>query len=317
MSNLPEVSVVMGVYNGERELSATLDSVFSQQGVEFECIVVDDGSTDATWSILEQRSTQEPRLRILRLQRGGLTTALIAACAMAKGEFIARQDNGDLSLPERLARQRDLLASNREVAFVASRFQAVGPGGEILNEPQPVDRGAEIIASLKTAPIAGMKGPHHGSVMFRRSAYQKVGGYRSEFYFAQDLDLWSRLIEVGDLAFTEQVYYQVNFAPGSISGRYRAQQITLRELIREATLLRQVGKAEDKVLQQAAQVRPIPGNSYRLVDAGAQYFIGSCLYARGDPAAAAYLRRAIVGNPTHVRAWVKLLACRVRSHTAA
>jgi hypothetical protein len=207
--------------------------------------------------------------------------------------------------------QREALLSNPDLAFVSSRFVTVGPMGEVLGEPQPVDSGAEIIKSLINPDRNELQGPHHGSVMFRRSAYEQVGGYRPEFYFAQDLDLWTRLIEVGGLAFVDEVLYQVRFSPGSITARHRPQQQVLRGLIREATLARRSGKPETEVLEQAAKVGPGNHETDRLGNADADYFIGSCLHRRRDPAAAAYLRRAIAARPFHMKAWAKLISSRV------
>lgn len=311
-----EISVVMGVHNGEADLSAALDNIFGQQDVALECIVVDDGSTDATPSILAARAAAEPRLRVQRQDKAGLTRALIAGCALARGEFIARQDVGDRSHPKRLSEQRDVLSADSHFAFVACRFVTVGPNGETLGGPEPTDGGKAIIASLTTVTTGGMQGPHHGSVMFRRSAYEQVGGYRPEFYFAQDLDLWSRLIEVGGLAFVDEVLYQSSFERGSISARHRAQQLVVRDLIRETTLQRRTGISERDALDRAAQIRPGTASDFQRIDAGAEYFIGSCLYARRDPAAAEYMRRAIASDPFHFRAWVKLLCTRLRSRSA-
>jgi glycosyltransferase involved in cell wall biosynthesis len=302
----------MGVYNGEQNLPATLDSIFSQQDIDFEVVVIDDGSTDGTSSILQRRVRVEPRLETHRQEKGGLTRALINGIAIARGEFIARQDVGDFSHPQRLRKQLDLLVSNPELAFVSCQVVALGPGGEALTEPEPADKGEAIIASLKTAPNAGMKGPHHGSVMFRRSAYERVGGYRPEFYFAQDLDLWSRLIEVGGLEFVNEMLYQSGFTPENISARYRDQQVLLRDLIREATLQRRNGLSEDDVMFRSAGINPETSAQFNRTDAAAEYFIGSCLFARDDPAAAIYLRRVIAGNPFHLKAWAKLLGSRIR-----
>ena len=314
MTEPVSVSVVMGVYNGERQLPVTLDSILNQQGVDFEVVVVDDGSTDGTMSILEQWTSSAPRMKVYRQDRAGLTRALITGCLLARGEFIARQDVGDLSHPTRLKKQRDLLASSPELTFVSCQFLRLGPAGEKLADPIPADRGKAIIASLTTHLVNGMETPHHGSVMFRRSAYEQVGGYRPEFYFAQDLDLWSRLIEVGDLAFVDEVLYEAGFAPGDISARYRDKQFLLRDLILEATQRRRSGLPQDDVLRRAALVRPDREADFKRIDSAAEYFIGSCLYAKGDPAAATYLRRAIEGQPLHFKARAKLLFSRLLHH---
>lgn len=303
----------MAVYNGAASLERTLQSILNQDGVEFEVVVVDDGSTDASRQLLVKLAEGEPRLRLQRQANAGLTRALINGCAVATGEFIARQDVGDISLPNRLQRQAALLTSRSELAFVACQFKTTAPAGEILSLAEPIDAGKEIISSLQDPPVSGMRGPHHGSVMFRRAAYEQVGGYREEFYFAQDLDLWSRLIELGGLEFVNDVLYESGYAPGAISARYRPQQLLLRDLIREATLCRRRGEMDGAVLERAKLVRPETGPSHRRTDAAAQYFIGSCLMQRGDQAAAEYFRRAITENPFHLRARLKLLGARLRN----
>ena len=99
MNTNPEVSVVMSVYNGASHLAATLDSILSQEGVELEFIVVNDGSSDKSGQILNDYAQRDSRLRIIHQENTGLTRALIRGCDAARGEFIARQDAGDISLP--------------------------------------------------------------------------------------------------------------------------------------------------------------------------------------------------------------------------
>src|SRR5688572_6984597 len=119
MSLGPEISVVMSVYNGATQLRETIDSVLSQEGVSLEFIVVDDGSTDDTPDILMGCAQKDGRMKLIRQQNQGLTRALIRGCAEAKGAYIARQDAGDISLPGRLQRLRQLLDSDSSAALVS------------------------------------------------------------------------------------------------------------------------------------------------------------------------------------------------------
>jgi len=128
----PEVSVVMSVYNGAEHLETTLASILSQEGCEFEFIVVDDGSTDGTSRILDEWAARDSRLRIIHQQNTGLTRALIRGCAEARGEFIARQDAGDVSLPGRLAAQCACLRTHTDTVMVSSGACFRGPADEKL-----------------------------------------------------------------------------------------------------------------------------------------------------------------------------------------
>jgi glycosyltransferase involved in cell wall biosynthesis len=85
------------VYNGAFCLAKTLDSILSQEGVEFEFIVVNDGSSDKSGQILNDYAQRDSRLRIIHQENTGLTRALIRGCDAVRGEFIARQDAGDIS----------------------------------------------------------------------------------------------------------------------------------------------------------------------------------------------------------------------------
>ncbi len=105
----PDVSVVMSAYNGSRDLAKSVDSILCQEGVNFEFIIVNDGSTDESPRLLEQYAAKDARVRVIHQENRGLTKALIRGCAEARGEFIARQDVGDLSLPGRLANELKLI----------------------------------------------------------------------------------------------------------------------------------------------------------------------------------------------------------------
>ena len=134
MSTSSEVSVVMSVYNGASNLAATMDSILSQEGVEFEFIVVNDGSTDKTGEILDDYARRDDRVRVIHQENTGLTRALIRGCAAATGEFIARQDAGDVSLAGRLALQLDVFRNNSNVVMTSCGTRFVGPGNEVLYE---------------------------------------------------------------------------------------------------------------------------------------------------------------------------------------
>ncbi|MFZ1576355.1 MAG: glycosyltransferase family 2 protein, partial [Chromatiaceae bacterium] len=224
MKATPPVSVIMSVYNGESSLTATLDSVLAQKGVVFEFIVVDDGSTDGGGAMLDDYARRDERVRVIHRENRGLTRALMRGCAAARGQYIARQDAGDLSLPGRLARQFAFLESNPEVVLTACGSRFVGPAGEPLYEV--IQQGDELQRGLEQLDSKRVRGPsHHGSVMFRRATYQAVGGYRPEFRVAQDLDLWMRLAEVGGCVAVPEVLYQACWQAGSISHLRREQQV--------------------------------------------------------------------------------------------
>jgi len=217
---IPEVSVVMSVYNGADTLPSTIGSILSQEDVDLEFIIVNDGSTDGSDVILEQYAAQDNRIKIISQHNQGLTKALINGCAVAHGKYIARQDAGDISLPGRSRKQLDRFSSYSKAVLVSCGTRFVGPEGECLYDIIQTDTdAANGLNSLNPKHIRGPS--HHGSAMFLRAAYEKIGGYRPEFYFAQDLDLWTRLIEIGSHVTVPKVLYEAVVTPKDISGPTR------------------------------------------------------------------------------------------------
>jgi glycosyltransferase involved in cell wall biosynthesis len=176
-------SFVLPVYNAEAVVAATLDSVLAQTDPDFELIVVDDGSTDGTPDVLRRYAARDERIRVITQANAGITRALIAGCAAARGQYIARQDAGDLSNPRRLAVQTRFF-DDPEVVFVSCATQYAGPDLEPLWVARPTGKALEPanILDLTRRPVM-IDGPtHHGSVGFPRDAYQACGGYRRVFY---------------------------------------------------------------------------------------------------------------------------------------
>lgn len=307
MNECPEVSVVMSVYNGAAHLSETIDSILSQRDVSLEFIIVNDGSTDVSPQILNEYAERDSRVRIIHQENQGLTKALITGCAAAKGHYIARQDVGDISFPDRMARQLIFIKRYPGCGFASCGTRFVGPRGELLFDVNQIAEDAT--TRLLTLDPTELRGPSsHPSTIFPRALYERVGGYRPYFYFAQDIDLWVRLAEQGKHRVMPDLLYQASVSVTSISGLYRREQIELTRLILESARLRRIGMNDDVILQKAAAIKPSTrrGNN-SLTRARALYFIGACLRKRRDPKAAAYFIDALRTYPLHLRSVARLL----------
>ena len=297
----------MSVYNGEDGLVSTLGSILNQEGIEFEFIVVNDGSTDETLSILRRYAEKDNRLRIIDQANRGLTRSLIRGCNEARGEFIARQDAGDISLPGRLQKESDFLVSHPDVVLVSCGTRFVDPRGKCVHEVmQPEDEAREGLGRLTLAEVRGPS--HHGATMFRRRAYEKAGGYRSQFQVAQDLDLWTRLKAHGAHAALHEILFVAELSPDSISSTKRALQISTAVIILECARQRIRGGDETSLLEKAESLKITPKrNSERLKRADFFYFLGSCTVSEYKDRAHVYFRESLKNNPFHIKALCRYL----------
>jgi glycosyltransferase involved in cell wall biosynthesis len=294
------VSIVMSVYNGAATLRETLDSIRAQRGVDFEVIVVDDGSTDGTAEILDA----EKDIRVIHQENQGLTRSLVTGCRAAKAPIIARHDCGDRSRPDRLRKQLELM--NDDVVLVSCSTQYVGPEGEPLYVVS--SDGEQVRRSLLRDGVDSIRGlTHHGTAMFRRDTYLDAGEYRPQFRFAQDLDLWLRMAQRGRIAFVPEVLYEARFEPNAISGVHRDQQI---ESARIALALRDAPPDQHAaLLQRASEIVPVRSAGAK-TNADGFYFLATALKTAGDRRWRQYAWRAVRLNPLHLRAWGRLLTGR-------
>jgi glycosyltransferase involved in cell wall biosynthesis len=310
MSGKSEVSVVMSVYNGAPDLADTMKSILSQEEVDFEFIVVNDGSSDQSGQILNDFAQRDGRLRIIHQENTGLTRALIRGCEVARSEFIARQDAGDISLPGRLKSQVAVLRDREDCAFVSCWTDVVGPKGEFLYTSRGTGLASCPVNILSPETEWGVAdGPtHHSSVMFRAKQYALCGGYRPEFYFGQDWDLWYRLASLGTFCTLQKRLCVCSVTLGSISASRKEDQERFARLSRKAFLVRQAGLSDQPVLEEARQLvsAVVKKASPRQDRAAANYFVGRCLLDNRNAAAIEYLMSAIKENPLHLRAWIGL-----------
>lgn len=306
-NNGPRVSVVMAVYNGASQLVATIDSVLAQTFDDFEFIIVDDGSTDQSADLLRRYAELDPRVVVVTQSNAGLTHALISGCDQAQGEYIARQDVGDRSLPRRFSEQIHLLESRSDVVAVGAGCRRIGPGGELLGETTRDMRPKQVTDAFLNDGV----GISHTVAMYRRESYLAAGGYRSEFRFAQDTDLWHRLTRTGLLAELSEVLFEWGIDIDGISSVSHDRQRRLAMLARESYDCIGRGENDAGILKQAeaASWGNLPAStliSERQAKASAEFFVGSQLYVRGDRRCRPYLTRSIRQRPFWYRPWAKL-----------
>ena len=302
----------MGTHNDAGVLHETIDSVLHQSLTNFQFVIVDDGSTDRdACDVLADFARRDPRIELVQKPNEGLTRALVDGCKVACGEFIARIDAGDVMTRKRLETQNSFLKQHLDCAFVAGWTEFNGPEWEALWLQKGRPLGQDSINPIPSDPHGdfGADISHHGAVMFRKSAYQKVGGYRSEFYYGQDWDLWYRLAEVGAFGNLPRVLYRARVFPNSISMTRKALQELFAECSEGAFRARLSGHDESPWLQRARLAQSDhqeTKNISKVSNEPGLYFIGEALRRNGDIRCREYFKRAIWQSPTKPRAWVRL-----------
>lgn len=220
----PLVSVVMGVYNGGKYLRESIDSILNQTYTDFEFIIIDDGSTDNSKDIIG--SYGDPRIITVSRENRGLVSTLNEAIDLAKGEYIARQDDDDISSLDRLQKEVDYLNREKNIVLVGSSIGVIDENGDKTAEHRVLLNDLEIRAELSIrSPFA------HGSVMFRRDAAVKAGVYRDAFWPAEDFDLWVRLSNQGKMANIDELLYLYRLNDQGISAQNTASQENQKQKI--------------------------------------------------------------------------------------
>jgi cellulose synthase/poly-beta-1,6-N-acetylglucosamine synthase-like glycosyltransferase len=186
----PLVSVVMTVWNGEKFIGESVQSILGQTFTDFELIVVDDGSEDGTCALVE--SYQDSRLQLFRRPHEGIVSSANFGISQSRGKYIARLDADDLSLPKRLEMQVGVLEQHPSAVLCYTDIEIFGDLTE-LNE------GGIFITDGGLVALKMCYGCYlvHSSVLYRKDAFQRAGRYLVKTPVAEDYSLFTRLIREG------------------------------------------------------------------------------------------------------------------------
>jgi glycosyltransferase involved in cell wall biosynthesis len=217
-SMVPRVSVLMCVYNGMPYLEQSVMSILDQTFQDFEFVIINDGSTDTTQQTLEKFT--DPRIRLVTQDNTGLTKALNEGIKLCRGEFIARIDADDLSMPQRLEKQLAFLEKNSEVGILGAAYIEIDDKGNILFKKTCHLEDNQLRKILiKYNPFC------HTSIMIRKSIFEKIGLYDESFTYAQDYELWFRVAKYYKLANLSQFLSKRRIRKESISFTFESQQL--------------------------------------------------------------------------------------------
>ena len=220
------VSVLMSVFNGERFVREAVLSILNQTFADFELLIVDDASTDATVGILHDLAQQDNRIHVLTNTTNlGLTKSLnialrsafspsneASADRQAQGALIARMDADDIALPSRLEKQVAFLTKHPDIGMIGTAYQYIDATGNVVGEKHPPTTNEILHHSLiRFNPFL------HSSVIVRKTLLDRVQGYNETFRRAQDYDLWMRLAPLTLFANLPEMLMQKRFTTTMIS----------------------------------------------------------------------------------------------------
>lgn len=198
MSSVPKLSVITTLYNGEKFVEDSLQSALNQTYTDFEWIIANDGSTDATWDIVNDLVGKDERVRLVDDKNNiKIPRRRNQAIELARGKYIAIHDGDDISLPHRFEREVEFLDNNPNIFCVGGWALVINHDNEeidVMNYP-PI-KPHQVVQSLLNKKQNPMIDP---STMFRRADFDQLKGYtlNHDIYTVPDMDLWARAMIAG------------------------------------------------------------------------------------------------------------------------
>ena len=195
-----KISVIMSVYNQEKFLSESVESVLCQSESSFEFLIIDDASSDRSYDLIKNYSKIDVRIKLYKNSKNlGLTKSLNKLLKIAKGKYIARMDADDISSKNRFKNELSVMSSNQDVSVVFSKADLVDASGNIICEKWQPENIKDIITSMPYHNYIT-----HSTCMIRASIIGDLGGYNEKYKLAQDWELWLRMIN------SNLTFYSVN-----------------------------------------------------------------------------------------------------------
>lgn len=219
----PKLTVITTVHNGQRFLDETLESILNQDFTDLEYIVIDDGSSDGSWKVLERWAARDTRLLIERLPAHvGISAAFNRGLALARGQYICRHDADDIHVGSRLRHQVDHLDANPDTVLVTANYIDVDESGNLLSE-EVVENPPAVIAYLLTFGKPLMAAGSQG--MFRTDMARTVGGFREDFDVSVDHDFLCKLSARGRIVVLPEFGLKKRLHEGQVSVRSLPEQL--------------------------------------------------------------------------------------------
>jgi glycosyltransferase involved in cell wall biosynthesis len=228
----PVISVLLPVYNARRYVARAVESILRQTEPRFELIVVDDGSSDGSLAILRNLARRDHRIRLISRANTGIVGALNDGLAEARAPFLARMDADDEAVATRFEKQLARMREADSLLCLGAAVQDIDPYG------QPLPTGPTVLQhdQIMTELLKGFGGTiRHPVAMLRTEAVRRIGGYRREFQWAEDLDLFLRLGELGKLENLGDILLYYRQHPASVNRSRTAEQARVIEsVVRDA-----------------------------------------------------------------------------------
>lgn len=298
----PLVSVVLPTYNRAALIEASVASVLAQTGVDFEVVVVDDGSTDDTVVRLER--LRDPRLRVVAVTHGGVAHARNAGVAASRGRYVAFHDSDDEALPGRLARPVALLEAQPELGLVImnGRFLPPEDGGGV-EEPwvKPEVTQTLVGRAIGVAEVFRRNLGQLQGMTFTRAVLDAVGPFDASFRILDDLDLVLRVTARFPAVFVDEPVFRYRRHAGGIA---RDRTAVSEEAIRIA----------EKLVTAQPEVLPVLGRAQFVRRQARRYArLARARLRAGDPLGARMAwRQARELRPLNLRYRLEALWLRLR-----
>lgn len=188
MTKNPLVSIILPTYNGHKVLGDALDSLLVQTYTNIEVIIIDDASQSGILDIIDKRCHSGKVRYVCNKNNLGLAASLNVGIEHAHGEYVARMDDDDFSMPDRIAKQVAFLEANRGVDVVGTGVAFYDQDLKFIrNYVFPADHDAIVKHLCRGNPLA------HPTVMMRSSFLRRSGGYKASLRRMEDLELWGRM----------------------------------------------------------------------------------------------------------------------------